>query len=168
MSETFPGRYANQFEAETLSSLKRVWQDRYDSDPQALIQRGDDPGGPYAHVTTDIVHTLKLTCGQCTTKTGRKSDVIIAKLDRHEYQWFARRPEEGKPPFMSPVVCRQCLSKVDFRSIQFQARLEEFLWRKQVPRQTQMIYLADKLENQPLTAAQLEIWLDAPPIFKDQ
>lgn len=168
MSDTFPGRYANEFEAETLSAVKRVWQDRYDSDPQALIQRGDYPGGPYAHETTDIVHTLKLTCGQCTTETGQKSDVIIAKLDRHEYQWVARRPDDGKPPIWYRVTCPTCHLFVDIRSIQVQARLEQFLWRKQVPGKTQLTYLADLVNSHPLTAAQLEIWLDAPPIFKDQ
>ena len=161
MAKMFPSGYINDFDGNTLWRLLSSWQQFYARDPNAVIKPQDWPSKPTDYEQTDVAHSISLTCGRCTDENGRLSKTTIAYLERLPGQWTARKVVPQL--FWFHVQCPTCSLSLDLRSIQVQARIEEFLSRKQIPRKTQLSYLAGKIENEPLTAEQLEGWLHRPP-----
>lgn len=157
MSKTLPPHYFNKFSNVTLVDLRNVWEDVYASDPHALIADRDWPSDPTDYAPSDVLHSLTLTCGQCTTETGVKTKAPLAQLDRLSGQWTA-----NARLFWWRIACPTCSLSIDMRSIQVQARLEGLLGRKQVPNHTQLTYLVDQVQD-ILTAGELPDWLHRFP-----
>lgn len=157
MTEHYPPGYPNQFTGRTLFELRTIWFDNYGDDTKAEISSDLWPTDPDTYGPADILHSITVTCGRCTTPDGKLSKAPLARIDRLRSQWAVKG--DFPTTITNYIYCRICSLSLSLSSIQVQAHLESLLHRKQVPNRTDLKYMVEKVKSQPLNENELARWL---------